>query len=207
VISGKIIAVVGVDGVGKSTLARALHAELERRGEPCDLFQRDKHALDRMTLANKYMLETENPWLDEPQAGVLAAATLLDFLESYSRRILPAYEAGRTIVCDRYFPCFFAYCRATKAGTHFERMLSGVIPATVVLELVAQPEALKRRQLGRGGIAVDEDALLQQRFLKGYEAYRRSCASRWHQVEADVSPDEVRSRCLALLDQTMSSGR
>ena len=91
---GRFLVFEGVDGSGKTTLARRIAAELgERVGEVL------------YTWEPGYLRETR-PFLEPVLAGEVEEGAFLLFLfDRYvhaKRVILPALEEGRWVVCDRY---------------------------------------------------------------------------------------------------------
>ena len=90
------IVVEGIDGTGKSTLARALQERLKRMGvsclctfEPTD-GQWGRKLRDSFTGGERLSLDEE------------LELFIKDREEHVETEILPALEAGRTVICDRY---------------------------------------------------------------------------------------------------------
>lgn len=99
---GLLIVVEGIDGAGKTTLARTLQRELERTGATVSLSKEP----------------TAGPWGMQMRAsaaeGRLAPAEelrllLLDRHEHVETLIGPALKRGDIVILDRYFPSNVAY--------------------------------------------------------------------------------------------------
>ena len=103
--SGRFITLEGVEGAGKSTIARALQAELARRSLPV-LLTREPGGTPLAEALRELLLgrgdEVINP----------AAETLLMFAARavhLDNAIRPALAAGRWVICDRYTDASYAY--------------------------------------------------------------------------------------------------
>ncbi len=201
---GHIIAVCGVDGVGKSTLCKGIRRELRELSDEVEFFTRSKKPDDRLSLTNKYVLpqiDQCDTWLRGDFATVVGDGLLLDFLESCDQQLVPMYNQGKTIICDRFSPCFFAYIRITQRCQVFESVLQRIPRPSLVLYLSAAPEQLAERQRKRGGIQADEKPELQRRFNEAYRAYLTEYALNWIELDATQSPDAVLAQsCYAIRD-------
>ncbi len=100
---GFFIVIEGIDGTGKSTLAQNIHAALSDEGRECLLTFEPTNgrwgAKLRESFTGKKRLSPE----DELELF------LKDREEHVEQEIRPALEAGKTIVCDRYYLSTMAY--------------------------------------------------------------------------------------------------
>ncbi len=100
---GRLIVFEGIDGAGKSTQAKMLVRKLRARGRAVSSFREPSRSRwGRMLRAMAKI------------AGSLTPAEELDLFvkdrkEHVVRDILPALEAGRTVVLDRYYYSTIAY--------------------------------------------------------------------------------------------------
>jgi len=102
-VSGRLITIEGIDGAGKSTLAQALHAELELR-RPTVLLREP----GGVALSERVREVVKDPMLRcDPRAEALlyaaARAQLVD------ERVRPLLEDGTWVLLDRFVDSSLAY--------------------------------------------------------------------------------------------------
>lgn len=102
---GRLIAVEGVDGSGKSTQIDLLHKWL--RGKGVKVFFSEWNSSPLVAEATK---KGKRRFLLTPTTFSLIHAT--DFADRYERQILPMLKAGYVVLCDRYAFTSFARDRA-----------------------------------------------------------------------------------------------
>ena len=111
---GLLIAIEGIDGAGKSTLARGLADLLEQAGAEVVLSKEP----------------TDGPWGTRLRAsaatGRLSPEEEVDLLlrdrrQHVEERVVPALERGEVVILDRYFPSMVAYQGA--AGLPVDELL------------------------------------------------------------------------------------
>lgn len=140
---GKLIVFEGPDGVGKSTISRAVAATLEKLGEPCVLMSfpgREEGTLG----GHVYALHHDLPGHGITQ-GVspvaMQALHVAAHADVVARRILPELAGGRHVVLDRFWWSTWVYGMVGGADTsalgkliEFERAVwGGVTPAAAFL--------------------------------------------------------------------------
>jgi dTMP kinase len=104
---GRLIAVEGIDGSGKSTQIYLLRRWLEMQG--CKVFLSEWNSSELVKAATSKGKKRE---LLSPTTFSLIHAT--DFADRYERQVLPLLRAGYIVLCDRYF--FTAFARDTVRG-------------------------------------------------------------------------------------------
>ncbi|MGC4806018.1 dTMP kinase [Micromonospora sp. DT233] len=181
-----LIALVGVDGSGKTTQARALARRLTARGVPATYFE---NAGGR-PLWNKLALA-----LGRPDGTALFGRTLYPVVEAtvraaaMTRTVLWAWATGRAAVLDRWTYCQYVIMRARgdRSG-RATRAAYRIFPApTLVCFLAVAPEVAQRRVLARG---IDTEELAHLRALDA--AYRALPEFPGFVVlPGDGDPDEV----------------
>lgn len=102
---GRLIAVEGVDGSGKSTQIDLIHKWL--RGKGVKVFFSEWNSSPLVAEATK---KGKRRFLLTPTTFSLIHAT--DFADRYERQILPMLRAGYVVLCDRYAYTSFARDRA-----------------------------------------------------------------------------------------------
>jgi dTMP kinase len=104
---GRLIAVEGLDGSGKSTQIHLLQKWLEVQG--LKVFFSEWNSSDLVKSATS---KGKNRQLLTPTTFSLIHAT--DFADRYERQLMPLLRAGYIVLCDRYI--FTAYVRDTVRG-------------------------------------------------------------------------------------------
>ena len=104
---GRLIAVEGLDGSGKSTQIHLLQKWLQVRG--LKVFFSEWNSSEIVKSATS---KGKNRQLLTPTTFSLIHAT--DFADRYERQLLPLLRAGYIVLCDRYI--FTAYVRDTVRG-------------------------------------------------------------------------------------------
>ncbi|HBN54534.1 MAG TPA: dTMP kinase, partial [Stenotrophomonas sp.] len=131
---GLLIAIEGIDGAGKSTLARGLADLLEQAGAGVVLSKEP----------------TDGPWGTRLRAsaatGRLSPEEEVDLLlrdrrQHVEERVVPALERGEVVILDRYFPSMVAYQGA--AGLPVDELLhlNAFAPRPHLLLLLDLPPA------------------------------------------------------------------
>ena len=106
-VPGRLIAVEGVDGSGKSTQIDLLHKWLVGLG--CRVFFSEWNSSPLVMEATK---KAKRRLLLTPTTFCLIHAT--DFADRYERQILPMLKAGYIVLCDRYV--YTSYARDKARG-------------------------------------------------------------------------------------------
>lgn len=100
-VPGKLIAVEGLDGSGKSTQIHLLHRWLQGLG--CKVFFSEWNSSEMIKEATR---RGKKKQLLTPTTFSLIHAT--DFADRYERQILPMLKGGFIVLCDRYIFTAFA---------------------------------------------------------------------------------------------------
>lgn len=106
----KIIAVCGVDGVGKTSLIERFKEEMTE----CEFFYPQKRVHTNTKILEKYM-ENKREYDDCPYNRVDAFGSALDFLEHYDNDIKPLVGVKEKLLLDRYALCYLAYANQVKS--------------------------------------------------------------------------------------------
>lgn len=117
-VTGRLIAVEGVDGSGKSTQIDLLHKWLLGMGRK--VFFSEWNSSPLVAEATK---KGKRRFLLTPTTFSLIHAT--DFADRYERQILPMLKAGYIVLCDRYVFTSYARDRARGCDPEWLRELYG----------------------------------------------------------------------------------
>jgi dTMP kinase len=180
---GRLIVLEGIDGSGKSSVARRLAERWRRRG--LNVVQRREPSTPRLG-RSALALARSDPW----------ASALVFSLDRLLAR--PAVEAdlarGRIVLQDRSYFSTLAYQADRLAPEDRDRILAlqarvGIVPDRV-LWLDLPPEVALRRVADRGGRRDDVERVAFLRAVRG--AYRRlEAPPRWIRVDASQSLPQV----------------
>ncbi len=139
---GRMIVVEGLDGTGKSTLARALAERLDAAwlASPCPELRDLRPDLDRI-------------FDDTPLARQLFYASTVMHL---SERAEPLLASGRDVVVDRYLLTTLAYAELRGPAMSLAEVTEWLVVPDVTLFLDCD-DAVRAERMSRRGILTDED--------------------------------------------------
>ncbi|MGH8254311.1 MAG: dTMP kinase [Steroidobacteraceae bacterium] len=103
--AGAFITLEGIEGAGKSTVARTLQAELERRGATV-LLTREPGGTPLAESLRELLLRRGDELLNPNAETLLMFAARAVHLDNAVR---PALAAGRWVICDRFTDASYAY--------------------------------------------------------------------------------------------------
>ena len=103
---GKFISIEGPDGAGKTSVVKALVAKLEAVGITDFMTTREPGGSKISEQIRNVILDVENTEMDARTEALLFAAARRQHLVE---KILPALEAGKLVICDRFVDSSLAY--------------------------------------------------------------------------------------------------
>jgi dTMP kinase len=212
---GKIIAVEGTDGVGRSTQIRLLREWLEVQGYGVIETGWTRSELMQPTIELAKASNTLNKL-----TFVLLYAT--DFADRLEKEIIPALKAGFIVLSDRYI--YTAMARAGVRGvdrTWMRNLYGFAIAPHLVFYLKIDEKALIRRVLQARGMDFWEsgmDMKLGDDIYESFRAYQRSLLREYASMadefgfrvldakrKVDVIQDELRRQIGAFLAESDSA--
>lgn len=147
---GKFVTFEGCEGVGKSTQLKFLKEYAEQNGIEI-IFTREPGGTSVSEQIRNVILDVNNTSMVAECESLLYAAARAQLIKEI---ILPALEAGKTVVCDRYIDSSFAY-QAYGRNLGFELVarfnsyaLSDCMPDVTIL-LDMRPEDNFRKKKGK----------------------------------------------------------
>jgi dTMP kinase len=167
---GRIIAIEGTDGVGRSTQIRLLREWLEVRGYGVVETGWTRSPLMQPTIE----LAKSSNTLNKLTFVLLYAC---DFADRLEKEIIPALKAGFIVLADRYI--FTALARAGVRGVDSQwmrRLYGFAIAPHLVFYLRMDAEALARRVLQASGMAYWESGMDMKSgddIYDSFKAYQR----------------------------------
>jgi dTMP kinase len=163
---GKIIAIEGTDGVGRSTQTRLLREWLEVRGYGVVETGWTRSQLMQPTIE----LAKSSNTLNKLTFVLLYAC---DFADRLEKEVIPALKAGFIVLADRYI--YSAIARAAVRGVDSQwirRLYGFAIAPHLVFYLKIDPDALARRVLEGGGISYWEAGMDMKSGDDIYDSFR-----------------------------------
>jgi dTMP kinase len=200
VAGGTLITIEGLDGAGKSTLARALASEIEARGRAVELL-REPGGVEVSERIRALVQDPAHAVSARTEALLYAAARA----QLVDERLAPALGEGAVVVLDRFVDSSLAYQGAGRAlgldevGAINEFATSGLRPDRTLL-LRISPAGGRARQRDR---ALAEDRLEQEddefftEVAAAYEEIAHAEPERVRVIDASRSPVEVLNAALA----------
>ncbi len=191
---GAFISIEGIDGAGKSTQARELAEQLETQGKPVTLTREPGGSQGAEDIRRLLVEGDPGRWSPQTETLLFTAARR-DHLE---RKILPALEAGTTIIPARFADSTRVYqgaARAAMRGTVdalHDLMIAHEPDLTIVIDM--DPKAALTRGLARGSgeDRFEEMGLgFQIELRKGFLALAEEFPERVALVDGNTSQDEV----------------
>jgi dTMP kinase len=199
---GKLIALEGVDGTGKTTQAVSLAATLARFGRRV-LLTREPTTGAAGRRLREYLAGRERHLAPLEELALFQA----DRREHVERTIRPALTKGWAVICDRYYYSSAAYQGAL--GLDPETILReseafAPRPDLVVIFTLPLTQALARRQAARGGESqLSEAPAYLEKVSAIYDTFQGPHITR---LNASEAPAQVLGRLLNLtLDAIMEA--
>jgi dTMP kinase len=103
--TGKFITLEGIEGVGKTTNRNYIRSLLEQTGKPC-VETREPGGTPLGEALREMLLEHKHEGMSSDAELLMMFAARAEHLH---KLILPALEAGKNVLCDRFTEATFAY--------------------------------------------------------------------------------------------------
>jgi dTMP kinase len=196
--AGRFIVLEGIDGAGTTTQAERLSSALRAQGHYVHVTREPTDGpvglLIRQALGKKL-----------PRAFSAEALALLfaaDRVDHVDHEILPALEAGKTVISDRYLLSSLAYQGMSLPMEWVEKINSKAITPdlTLFLEVDARTGAQRRSRRGGEAEIFDADALqrkIARQYLKAITLRARK--ERIVRLDGTLGVEEVTSNALAVI--------
>lgn len=108
--SGRLIAICGVDGAGKSTLVKGISSELSKLGFEVVITHQPTNSLRANPLFKSYLYNPEKR--ESINYNGLLALMISDRLQHITEVIVPALKSGKVVISDRYIFTLLANMKA-----------------------------------------------------------------------------------------------
>ena len=205
---GRLIALEGLDGSGKSTQVRLLSQRLGVTRPVCETYEPTDGPIGaqiRMVLGHRVQVSAMT-------LAALFAADRADHLGHPQTGIVAHLKRNTDVITDRYYLSSFAYQGMSVDWSWIERMHAHCVrPELICFVDVPVDVCLARIERGRGGqtdLFENRTALTQAResHLTAIKRLRQS-GDRIEIVDGDAASDEVHQRIWAVVENTLNRHR
>lgn len=191
---GLFITFEGPDGAGKTTVCQGVYKKMQAEGYDV-MMTREPGGIDIAEQIRKVILDPANSAMDKKTEALLYAASRRQHLVE---KVIPALEAGKIVLCDRFVDSSLAY-QGVARQIGIEEVLQvnqfaieGHFPdKTIYLDLDAETgiERIQNRQfLDR----LDQEEIgFHYAVVEGYQLVREQFQDRMITVDASKSEIEV----------------
>lgn len=205
------ITLEGIEGSGKSTQIRHIFDLLQGFGLSC--------AITREPGGTTIGKKIRSILLDPESSGMDPVAELLlytaDRVQHINETILPLLEAGKTVICDRYFDATLAY-QGFARGLDMELILSlhkltcqNLKPhLTFLLDLAPDTGLLRAWKQLKSGVRADAESRFEketldfhERVRAGYLEIAASEPERFRIIDASLNELQVRAQIRNVLEK------
>ena len=192
----------GPEGSGKSTQIKKLQEFFAEKGFET-LVTREPGGTKPGDAIREVLISKSSGKLEAETEMFLMLAQRCEHLR---KKINPALEAGKVVLCDRYFDSSVAYqgygrgLGAKKVRKAHEEFLGDFLPSLTILLQIAPADGLKRANHG-GTKQLDrmecEKLDFHERVFDGYNKMAEAEPDRFVKVDAVGDPDDISKRIIA----------
>lgn len=200
--SGKFVTIEGCEGVGKSTLTAGLKRYFEQNGIDA-VFTREPGGTPVAEKIRGLILDANNDETAPMTELLLYAAARAQHTEEM---IIPAVNAGKIVVCDRYSDSTLAYQHYARGLSESVcRELNRIAECGVKIDLTVFLDLTPEKGFSRKGGADKTDRLenagaaFHRRVYEGFKAIEKREPERFVAVDADKTAEEVLESVIALM--------
>lgn len=200
---GKFITIEGTDGSGKSTQIELLMDYLRKKGADV-IFTREPGGTQISEKIREIILDVNNSEMTGITEALLYAAARSQHVEE---KIIPAIEAGKIIVCDRFVDSSIAYQGAAR-GLGAEKImgineaaLHGIMPDMTLFFDLSPEKGILRKKNERALDRLEKEKMdFHEKVYEGYKNLCKKYPERIKPIDADRSIDEVHSEVIEVID-------
>lgn len=200
---GKFITIEGTDGSGKSTQLELLMDYLRKKGADV-IFTREPGGTQISEKIREIILDVDNSEMTGITEALLYAAARSQHVEE---KIIPALEAGKIIICDRFVDSSIAYQGAAR-GLGAEKImgineaaLHGIMPDMTLFFDLSPEKGILRKKNERALDRLEKEKMdFHEKVYEGYKNLCKKYPERIKPIDADRSIDEVHSEVIEVID-------
>lgn len=192
IVRGKFVVIEGIGGCGKDTQVIDLGTYL--RNNRMDLFITREH--DRNAPTGELIEEIIKRNKPEIDGMALQMLFIADRRNHYERMIKPQLEAGKMVLCNRYYPSTVAYSRPEWRQFMLDTNLSLVIRPDLVMIIDTDPVISANRVSKRGDPDIFDNSDTLSRCRQGYQWYAENSGDVVTWIDGNGTIEEVRKRII-----------
>jgi dTMP kinase len=207
---GRFIALEGGEGPGKSTQARLLADALEQLGLTVEVTREPGGTPAAEAIRMLLLHPPGEGWGAEAEALLFAAARA----DHVARRICPALEAGRWIICDRFVDSSRAYQGAAgglgeQAIVALHEIGSGGLRPDLTLLIEVDEHTVASRIAGRDGASADaiggRDSEYHRNVARAFRRIAEADPLGFAVIDGNGDPQEVHQRVMRAIAPLLES--
>ena len=194
---GTVVAVCGIDGSGKSTVAASVVDALDGLGvkatltrQPTEYYRSDAHV-------RRYHDDGEGSMWEEG----LALLSACDRLLHLRNEVIPALQAGHVVVSDRFVHATHAIFRARGVDVGWLAAINSYCPPPHLCVLLDCPAYVARERIERRGGHIRLEERSQQRLEAIRQSYLEVIPSDAIILDATLSPGELHQKVLSAVQR------
>ncbi len=204
---GKFITFEGNEGSGKTTLSQKIFAMLQEEGVEV-IYTREPGGIRIAEKIRDIILDREHTEMDARAEALLYAAARAQHLKE---KVIPALEAGKVVLCDRFIDSSIAY-QGVARGLGFNEILhlnefaiNGLMPHKTILLKIEPDLGLKRIENRNNLNRLDLEAInFHYLVAKGYDEVAEAYPERISVIDASKSIDDVYLEAKAIIEQVIN---
>ncbi|MFT4415958.1 dTMP kinase [Fredinandcohnia humi] len=203
--AGYFITFEGPEGAGKTTILGILQDELSKKGYDV-VSTREPGGIDIAEQIRSVILDKKNTKMDSRTEALLYAASRRQHLVE---KVIPALEAGKIVLCDRFIDSSLAY-QGYGRNLGIDEVLSinefainGLMPSLTLFFDIDPEKGLTRigkndeREVNRLDL---ENISFHQKVYKGYLLVAERFKNRFQKINADNPLELVTKEALEIIE-------
>ncbi|MEA4971613.1 Thymidylate kinase [bioreactor metagenome] len=203
---GIFISVEGTDGSGKSTQINLLMEYLKNKG--CDvLFTREPGGTQISEKIREIILDINNKEMTGMTEALLYAAARAQHVEE---KIIPAVNAGKIVICDRFVDSSIAYQGAARGlGSDVimqinKFALNGMMPDITLFFNLSPEKGMLRKKNQRELDRMESEKLdFHKKVYEGYKYLCNKYPQRIRVIDADDTVENVHEHVINTIDELL----
>ena len=204
---GFFITFEGPDGSGKTTISTAVQKRLVEMGYDA-IYTREPGGIDIAEQIRDVILDPKNTAMDPKTEALLYAASRRQHLVE---KVIPALEAGKIVICDRFIDSSLAYQGFARhlgidnVYTINQFAVEGHFPDTTIFLNLNYNDGLKRIETRTFKDRLDlETNTFHQEVSLGYQAVLEKYKHRMNVVDASQEIEKVVEDSLKVVLETIN---